>query len=330
MKKLSKWIYENALFLITVFLLAFIPLYPKLPLVDVKNTWVYIRAEDFIVFLVLLVYVYFLVKKKITLKTPLTIPILAFWILGGIATIHGVLLFFPTIANIFPNVALLSYVRHIEYMSVFFVAYAGMRKKEFLKTILVIISAVFVAACLYGLGQKYAQLPAFLTMNEEFAKGIPITLSSLSRVPSTFAGHYDFAAYLVLLTPVFVALFFGVRNIFIKLFFAGTVLLGLLLMFMTVSRVSFFAVLLSIVFVLFILKRKLILFSLPVILILGILVTFTQSSLFARFGNTVSEVDVLVNGKTGAAIGNVEYVPVAYLYEKNVKVQRIDDEDGLG
>ena len=100
MKKLSKWIYENALFLITIFLLAFIPLYPKLPLVDVKNTWVYIRAEDFIVFLVLLVYVYYLVKKKITLKTPLTIPILAFWILGGIATIHGVLLFFPTIAHI--------------------------------------------------------------------------------------------------------------------------------------------------------------------------------------------------------------------------------------
>ncbi len=329
MKKTLKWVHTNALFLLTLFLLVFVPLYPKLPLVDVKNTWVYIRAEDFIVFLVLLVYGYFLIRKKVTLKTPLTIPILAFWILGGLATIHGVLFFFPTIANVFPNVALLSYIRHIEYMSVFFVAFAGLRQIEFLKYFIIVLSVVFIAACLYGLGQKYASLPAFLTMNEEFAKGVPITLSSLSRVPSTFAGHYDFAAYLALVIPLFAALFFGVRNIFIKAFFAGSILLGLLLMFMTVSRVSFFAVLVGIAVVLFILKRKLILLSLPLILILGILVTFTQSSLFARFGNTVREVDVLVNGKTGAAVGNVEYVPVSYLYEKNVKLQRIDDDEKL-
>ncbi len=329
MKKIIKWVYANALFLVTLFLLAFIPLYPKLPLVDVKNTWVYIRAEDFVIFLVLLIYTYFLIKKKITLNTPLTIPILAFWIIGGIATIHGVLLLFPTIANIFPNVALLSYVRHIEYVSVFFIAFAGMRRKDFLKTVIAVLSIVFIVACLYGLGQKYASLPAFLTMNEEFAKGIPITLSQLSRVPSTFAGHYDFAAYLALCIPIFAALFFGVRNIILKVFFGGTVLLGLLLMFMTVSRVSFFAVLVSLGLVLFILKRKLVLISIPIVIILGVLVTFTQSSLFARFGNTVKEVDVLVNGKTGAAIGNVEYVPVTYLYDKSVKVQRVDDEEKL-
>lgn len=329
MKKISKWIYDNGLFLLTLFLLIFIPLYPKLPLVDIKNTWVYVRIEDFVVFFALLAYIFYYVKKKVTLNTPLTVPILAFWILGGLATIHGVLLFFPTLANVFPNVALLSYVRHIEYMSVFFIAFAGMRRKDFLKTVIAVLSVVFLAACLYGLGQKYVAFPAFLTMNEEFAKGLPITLSSLSRVPSTFAGHYDFAAYLVLLIPLFAALFFGFRNLILKLFFAGLILLGFLLMFMTVSRVSFFAVLISIAFVLFILKRKFFLLAIPVVLVLGILVTFTQSSLFARFGNTIQEVDVLVNGKTGAAIGNVEYVPASYLYDKDVKVQRIDDEDRL-
>ncbi len=329
MKKISKWIYNNGLFLLTLFLLVFVPLYPKLPLVDIKNTWVYIRIEDFVIFFVLLVFIFYYLKKKVTLNTPLTVPILAFWVLGGLATIHGVLLFFPTIANVFPNVALLSYIRHIEYMSVFFIAFAGMRSKDFLKTVIAVLSVVFLAACLYGLGQKYAAFPAFLTMNEEFAKGIPITLSALGRVPSTFAGHYDFAAYLVLLIPVFAALIFGFRNLFLKAFFAGLILLGLLLMFMTVSRVSFFAVIISIAFVFFVLKRRLFLLAIPLVLVLGILVTFTQSSLFARFGNTVQEVDVLVNGKTGAAIGNVEYVPVTYLYEKDVKVQRVDDEDRL-
>lgn len=329
MKKISKWIYENALFLLTLFLLAFIPLYPKLPLVDVKNTWVYVRIEDFIVLFVLLIFIYYYVKRKVSLSTPLTIPIFAFLILGGFATIHGVLLFFPTIANVFPNVALLSYIRHIEYMSVFFVAFAGMKRKEFLKVVIAVLSVIFITVCLYGLGQKYAQFPAFLTMNEEFAKGIPITLSQLSRIPSTFAGHYDFAAYLVLLVPLFAALVFGVRNLILKLFFAGTVFLGLMLMFMTVSRVSFFAVLVSIAFVMFILKRKLLLYSIPIVFVLCILVALTQSSLFARFGNTVREVDVLVNGENGAAVGNVEYVPVSYLYEKDVKVQRIDEEDRL-
>src|SRR3989304_10536114 len=122
MERLSKFlskgikkVSENILFLATLFLLVFIPLYPKLPLLDIRNTWVYIRAEDFIVFFVLITWITLLLKKKITLKTPLTIPIFTFWIIGGIATIHGVLLVFPMIANVFPNVAFFSLLRHVEY-----------------------------------------------------------------------------------------------------------------------------------------------------------------------------------------------------------------------
>ena len=55
-------------------------------------------------------------------------------------------------------------------------------------------------------------------MNEEFAKGIPITLSQLSRVPSTFAGHYDLAAYLALMIPILASLVFGFKNWFTKIF----------------------------------------------------------------------------------------------------------------
>ena len=97
--KMFHWIWDNILFVLTLFLLAFIPLYPKLPLLDVVNTWVYIRAEDFVVIVVLLIWVLLLLRRKITLKTPLTMPILLFWIIGGIATIHGVLLIFPSISR---------------------------------------------------------------------------------------------------------------------------------------------------------------------------------------------------------------------------------------
>src|SRR3989344_9258538 len=130
--KILKWIWNNFLFVFTIFLLAFIPLYPKIPLVDVKNTWVYVRVEDFLIGFVLMSWIWLLIKGKISLKTPLTIPILIFWIIGAIATIHGIVLIFPTLANIFPNVAFLSLIRHIEYTSLFFIAYQGMKEKRFL------------------------------------------------------------------------------------------------------------------------------------------------------------------------------------------------------
>src|SRR5688500_16015867 len=128
--KLFKWFSDNILFVIVLFLLAFIPLYPKKPLLDVVNTWVYIRAEDFVVFSVLLVWMWLLVKKKINLKTPLTMPIVLFWIVGALSTIHGILLIFPELPNVFPNLAFMSFLRRIEYLSLFFIAYAAMKDKK--------------------------------------------------------------------------------------------------------------------------------------------------------------------------------------------------------
>ena len=117
------------------------------------------------------------------------------------------MLIFPTTANVFPNVSYLAYIRHIEYISLFFVAYSAMRDKAFLKYTIAVLTLTLVAVSLYAIGHKFLGFPAYLTMNEEFAKGIPIRLSSLSRVPSTFAGHYDFAAYLVLVISILASLF---------------------------------------------------------------------------------------------------------------------------
>ena len=112
---------------LVLLLMIFIPLYPKLPLIDVKNTWVYVRVEDFLVLLVLFVWFVMLVRKKVTLRSPLTIPIMAFWIVGALVTVHGVVIIFPQIKDVFPNVALLEYLRHIEYLSLFFVAFAAVK-----------------------------------------------------------------------------------------------------------------------------------------------------------------------------------------------------------
>ncbi|MBI2026173.1 MAG: hypothetical protein HYT06_02215, partial [Candidatus Levybacteria bacterium] len=329
MRKIISWIRENILFLFSLFLLAFIPLYPKLPLLDVKNTWVYIRVEDFLVLFVFLFWLRNFFKRKITLKTPLTLPILIFWIIGAIATLHGVLIIFPTIANVFPNVAFLSFIRHIEYMSLFFIAYSSMKDKRFIPVVVAFLVMTFLAVVFYGFGQKYLEFPAFLTMNEEFAKGIPIQLSQLSRVPSTFAGHYDLAAYLVLVIPILVSLLFGFKNWLIKIFLIVSSVLGFGLLFMTVSRVSFFVLLIALLVVLFFQKRKSIIFLVPLIAIASFIFLSFQPSLLNRFGNTVDEVDVLIDGETGDSIGHVKYVPVSYFEDKIIKEERIKDKEDL-
>ncbi len=329
MKKGLAWLWDNILFIETIFLLVFIPLFPKIPILDVRNTWVYIRAEDFIVFFVLISWLILLIKNKVTLRTPITFPILIFWIIGLIATVHGVLIIFPEIANAYPNVAFLSLLRHIEYMSIFFIAFAGIRDKNQLKWVIAALFVTLLGVILYGFGQKFLGFPAYLTMNEEFAKGIPIKLSELSRVPSTFAGHYDLAAYLVLIIPIMASLFFGVKNYIAKASFVVISFLGLILLFMTVSRVSFAVLFIALFAVLFFQKRKLALLAIPlgILMIVGLL-TF-QSSLTDRFKSTVSEVDVLVDAKTGDSLGHVRFVNKEELKDKVVLQRRVKDKTEL-
>ena len=301
-----------------LFLLAFIPLYPKLPLVDIRNTWVYIRVEDFLVVVVLALWGYLFVKKQVNLRTPLTIPILIFWLAGALATIHGVIIIFPTISNVFPNVALLAFLRHIEYLSVFFIAYSAVQSKKFVIASIWTVLVTLILVSLYGFGQRYLSFPAYLTMNEEYAKGIPIIISPLNRISSTFAGHYDLAAYLVLIIPILVSLAFGFRNLFLKLLFLVSSLLGFVLLFMTVSRVSFFVLFVALGFVLLFHKKKVFLAFVPIVAIFGIIFLFSQSSLLARFGNTVKQIDVLVDAKSGAPIGHVNFQPRSYIFDKSI------------
>ena len=78
MKKLWLWCKENILFISSILLLMFIPLYPKFPLLDIKNTWVYVRIEDFLVLGALFIWVVLAIKRRISLKTPITIPVFLF------------------------------------------------------------------------------------------------------------------------------------------------------------------------------------------------------------------------------------------------------------
>lgn len=313
MKKILNFIKGNLLFLATLFLLAFIPLYPKLPIVDVTNTWVYVRAEDFVVAAVLTLWIFLILIRKVKLKTPLTIPIFLFWAIGAISTLHGVLLIFPTLPNVFPNVAFLSLLRRVEYMSLFFIAFASMTNKKFIYHIIAVLSLTLLLIFLYGLGQKFLGFPAFLTGNEEFAKGVALRVSSLGRIPSTFAGHYDLGAYLVLTIPLLVSLAFGFKNLILKTLLFIVSFMGLGLLFMTVSRVSFFALLIALLVLLILHRKKFFIISLAFLTAIFLIIS---PNLLSRFQSTITEVNVLVDTETETALGQVKEVSNDYFKDK--------------
>lgn len=315
MRKILDFLSNKGLFIASLFLLAFIPLYPKLPILKVSHTWVYVRIEDILVLSIFTFWIFLILLRKVKLKTPLTIPILIFWIVGAISTFHGVLVLFPTLANVFSNVAFLSYLRRIEYLSIFFIAFSGFSDKKYINYVIWVLTAILIFVVFYGFGQRILGFPAYLTGNEEFAKGVALRLSSLSRISSTFGGDYDLAGYLVLVIPIIVGVAFAFKNLLLKLFLLLTAGLGFSLLFMTVSRISFFALLISLI-VLLILQRK------KWIIVFLFLVTFVflifSPSLTARFGRTVSDIDVLVNANTGEALGQIREVPREYFKDKLV------------
>ena len=99
MRKLWYWLDKNILKIGIAILLFFIPLYPKFPLLDIKHTWVYIRLEDFLVAFLVAFFGIQLLRGKTTLKTPLTIPIFLYWLIGGLSFLYATFILRPHIPN---------------------------------------------------------------------------------------------------------------------------------------------------------------------------------------------------------------------------------------
>jgi hypothetical protein len=240
MQKLFQYCRENFLFLLGIFFVVFIPLFPKRPLLDIVGTWVDIRLEDFLVSFSYLVLGLGFLRHKNRLNTPLTIPIVFYWMFGFLSLIHSLLFVGPHLPGFFPKVAALYYLRNIEYMGMFFLGFWSLGKsKKQLQLLVAVLAITVFAVFVYGVGQKYHGWPAFSTMNEEFAKGIPLRLPPTARVMSTFAGHYDLAAYLVLVIPILGSAIFGVKNKLAKVLLLVTAVCGFVLLLFTASRISF-------------------------------------------------------------------------------------------
>ena len=307
MKKLWQLLDNNILKYLVGFLIAFIVLYPKLPSIGITHTWVYVRLEDFFISLTVIVWLIQAVRKKVSFPFPLGWSIVLYWVVGLVSLIYCFLFVAPHLLNFFPTIAALQYFRRIEYMILFFIGFTTVRSLKDVRDYIVILGLTLFGIVLYGLGQRnYVALwhlfpsffeknpfcfPAFLTGNEEFAKGTPFCLADTSRVAATFGGHYDLAAYLVFVIPIFIGVFVAIKKWYIRIASFLLVSGSLVILNYTSSRTSYVAYLFGAVAALIFWKKKW--WIIPVVMLsIGVLLVFKGDTL-ARFLKTIQPVNVV-------------------------------------
>lgn len=265
MEKLSL-ICKKYLFWAVVGLSIFIPLYPKFPALNVSGTYVAIRAEDF---LIAIVAVWWFLSRLSTLKSLINKTtfqaFLLFWTVGALSLLSGILLT-HSVSNI--HLGILHYLRRVEMMLLFFVAWDSVTSLKQLEVWFRVMLVVTLVAVMYGFGQIWFSFPVISTTNREFSKGLILTLTPDARVNSTFAGHYDFAAYLAIVLTLFATMVLYYRKIIQRLIIGISSVLSLIVLSLTAARVSFVAAVLGIAGVFWLTGyKKLILLILGVVLL---------------------------------------------------------------
>lgn len=249
MSKRLKWLDNHILEYLSLALLIAIPLYPKIPIANlVPGYIVRLRMDDVLVAVTFGVWIVQLIRKKVTLRDNiLLIPMLIYITVGALSSLSALFvtksvpLSSPHVEKLFFN-----WARRIEYFSVFFIFVSTIKSLGQIKKYVYLIAVVLMVVSIYGFGQKYLYWPAYSTMNREFSKGITLYLTEHARVLSTFGGHYDLAAYLMMLLTLFIPLSLIVKKWLHKLFFVLISACGFWLLILTVSRTSFIAYLFAI------------------------------------------------------------------------------------
>lgn len=228
--------------------IAIMTLIPKIPLFDIIPGYIVrARTEDLLVLLAGIIFIVQVFRGKASLKSPLTAIFIFYAVVGILSMLSAVFL----VKTLPPNALHISkmflhYARRLEYFSLFFIFYAAFKKVKDIRIVFVGLCLIMLGVTIYGYGQKYLYWPVYSTMNREFSKGIRLVLTEHARVPSTFGGHYDMAAFSVVILMLILAALFLVKNRLAKLGLLAVFLLGFWLLILASSRSSFLAYLLSV------------------------------------------------------------------------------------
>lgn len=193
--------------------LVIVPLFPKFPLINVPGTYVAIRFEDILLFiLAVLTFVKVIPVIKSFLKDEIVQAFMIFFGVGLVSVLAGTFL----TQTVDLQLGLFHWLRRIEYTVPFFAVITLLVKEKvsknldfYLKILLIVVGIVFV----YGFGQVYFKFPVIITQNEEYSKGIALLYTTGTQLNSTFAGHYDLSSFCVLMLPIFLTLLFVLKDL---------------------------------------------------------------------------------------------------------------------
>lgn len=259
--------YDHLIFYGIIALSVFIPLYPKFPLAGVSGTYVAIRLEDILLLVLFSLWgILNLGRVKKLLSLTITQSMLLFWFVGLISVISAIIIT-NTIA---PNLGFLHLIRRVEYMLPFLVAATTIQNIKQAKAFVYIMFATATIVSLYGFGQVYLEFPVISTTNSEFSKGQILTLTPGTRPNSTFAGHYDLAAYLSIVLVFAGVMFFYYKSLKPKALLIATSLISFALLGFTAARISFVATILGAGLSFFLMKKKILIVLLIVASVIAV------------------------------------------------------------
>lgn len=201
---------STILYIANILLLIVIPLVPKIPIFDVLPGYIVrARIEDLLLLIIGTVWFFALMKRKVEIHTLYIWFFIAFAFSGTISLLSGVLLqqSIPT-ELLHIGKSGLHFFRYLEYFSLFVLSYSVARSTNKIDKFIIVISLVVIAISVYGFGQIFWKFPVYSTMNREYSKGVTLYLQENARPQSTFAGHYDLAAYMVIVLPIIIASIF--------------------------------------------------------------------------------------------------------------------------
>ena len=258
---------DLSVYLISLVLIL-VPLYPKFPLLGVSGTFVAVRLEDFVIATVVGIWLTTRLRNlPQLLKLPIHRAILLYLGVGAAALFTGIFLSRTTTIN----QGLLHWVRRIEYLSLFFIGFDFLKTKAQVAYLTRVFILVSLAVALYGLGQQFFGLPVISTTNTEFAKGLALTLGAGARINSTFAGHYDLAAYSVFPLLLILGLLMTDSRHKLPLLITGSLVYWTMLL--SASRVTFAAFYLTAGLFILVMRKFSWLIPLAIVAIISVLAT---------------------------------------------------------
>lgn len=265
-----------------------VALYPKFPLFKLPGSPVAVRLEDFVILATVAIWLVAVAPNiRRFLKNNIIQAVVLFWVVGLISVYAGVTL----TDTVIPHIGLLHWGRRVQYMLMLFVGIYAVRKKEDLHYYIKLLLIVVVAAFFYGIAQRYFNLPIITTQNPEYARGVALRWTPGAHLVSTFAGHYDLAAFLILFFPTLYLLASSPKktlgvlvpgiNIHVtRVSLVAASGMGIWLLMQSASRISLVSYLGTACFALILAKRKKLI---PVVVAISLVFAALSTNLIDRY-----------------------------------------------